>query len=189
MNPSRLEAFSDGVLAIIITITVLGLRIPSTASLSSLISLVPFILIYAWSFQTIATYWNNHHHLIRATSSVNGWVMWANMHLLFWLSFIPFATEWLGNNLAKPIPTASYSFILFSSAIAYTLLERAIIKHQGKDSSLAKALGSDIKGWMSLACYAFAVYMAFINSWISYGLIALVTIIWFIPDPRVVKKQ
>ena len=187
MNTSRLEAFSDGVIAIIITITVLGIRVPTSASFTALASLFPSLLIYAWSFRTIATYWNNHHNLIKATNGVNTRVMWANMHFLFWLSLIPFATTWLGTNVGKPWPTATYSFVLLFAAIAYTMLERAIIKRQGKNSNLTMALGNDIKGLISLGCYVLAVLMAFIIPWISYILIVLVAAVWFIPDRLVIK--
>src|ERR1041385_302426 len=174
MNTARLEAFSDGVLAIIITITVLEMRAPIDAGLSSLISIVPLLFVYAWSFQTIGTYWNNHHHLLHATKNVSPGIMWANLHLLFWLSLIPFATEWLGTHFGSAWPTALYCALLFFSAIAYTLLERAIIAHQGKDSHLAKALGNDLKGKISLAGYLLSVAGAFFFPVLSYLLVVLI---------------
>ena len=184
MSTARLEAFSDGVMAIIITITVLGIQVPDDATFSSLISLLPVFLIYIWSFQTVGTYWNNHHHLMRATSGVNAGVMWTNLHLLFWLSLIPFATEWLGDHFGESWPTAVYCAVLLFAA-AYQVLERAIIRHQGKDSNLAAALGSDAKGKISLLCYVLSVVTAFIYPWISYALVIAVTVMWFIPDRRV----
>ena len=186
MNTARLEAFSDGVMAIIITITVLGIRVPADGTLSSLISVLPVFLIYIWSFQTVGTYWNNHHHLMNATSGVNARVMWTNLHLLFWLSLIPFATEWLGNHVGEPWPTAVYCAVLLFAAAAYQTLERAIIRHQGKDSNLAEALGNDAKGKISLLCYALSLATAFIYPWISYALVIAVTVMWFVPDRRVV---
>ena len=184
MSTARLEAFSDGVMAIIITITVLSIRVPADATFSSLISLLPVFLIYIGSFQTVGTYWNNHHHLMRATSSVNAWVMWTNLHLLFWLSLIPFATEWLGDHFGEPWPTAVYCAVLLFAAAAYSMLEQAIIRHQGKDSNLATALGNETKGKISLLCYVLAVVTAFIYPWISYVLVVAVIVMWFIPDRR-----
>lgn len=188
MNTIRLEAFSDGVMAIIITITVLSIRVPAGSNALSLIHLLPLFLIYIWSFQTIGTYWNNHHHLMHATTSISVWIMWANLHLLFWLSLIPFATEWLGNHVGQPWPTAVYCTILFFSAIAYTLLELAMVRHQGKDSKLAAALGSDKKGKFSLLCYIFSVIIAFIYPWISYVIVIGISAMWFIPDRRVTRS-
>ena len=185
MSTARLEAFSDAVMAIIITITVLGIRVPADAIFSSLISLLPIFLIYIWSFQTVGTYWNNHHHLMRATSSVNAGVMWTNLHLLFWLSLIPFATEWLGDHIGEQWPTAVYCAVLLFAAAAYEMLERAIIKHQGKDSNLAAALGNDTKGKISLLCFVLSVVTAFISAWISYALVVSTVVWWFIPDRRV----
>jgi uncharacterized membrane protein len=185
MTTSRLEAFSDGVMAIIITITVLGIRVPADATFSSLISLLPVFLIYIWSFQTVGTYWNNHHHLMNATSGVNAGVMWTNLHLLFWLSLIPFATEWLGGHVGESWPTAVYCAVLLFAGVAYQMLERAIIRHQGKDSNLAAALGNDTKGKISLLCYVLSVVAAFIYPLISYVLVVAVIVTWFIPDRRV----
>jgi TMEM175 potassium channel family protein len=185
MSTARLEAFSDGVMAIIITITVLGIRVPADATFSSLMSLLPVFLVYIWSFQIVGTYWNNHHHLMSATSGVNAGVMWTNLHLLFWLSFIPFATEWLGGHVGEQWPTAVYCAVLLFAGAAYEMLERAIIRHQGKDSTLAAALGNDMKGKISLLCYVLSVVAAFIYPLISYALVIAVTVMWFIPDRRV----
>ena len=185
MTTARLEAFSDGVMAIIITITVLSIRVPADATFSSLISLLPVFLIYIWSFQTVGTYWNNHHHLMRSTSSVNAGVMWTNLHLLFWLSLIPFTTEWLGDHVGEAWPTAVYCAVLLFASAAYDMLEWAIIRHQGKDSNLATALGNDAKGKISLVCYVLSVVTAFISPWISYALVIAVSVMWFIPDRRV----
>jgi TMEM175 potassium channel family protein len=148
--------------------------------------LLPYIAASCiWSFQTVGIYWNNHHHLMRATSSVNAGVMWTNLHLLFWLSLIPFATEWLGDHVGEPWPTAVYCAVLLFAAAAYVMLERAIIRHQGKDSNLAKALGNDTKGKISLVCFVLSLVTAFISPWISYALVISVTVMWFIPDRRV----
>jgi uncharacterized membrane protein len=185
MTTARLEAFSDGVMAIIITITVLGIRVPDDGTFSSLISVLPVFLVYIWSFQTVGTYWNNHHHLMNATSGVNARVMWTNLHLLFWLSLIPFATEWLGGHVGESWPTAVYCAVLLFAAVAYQMLERAIIRYQGKDSNLAAALGNDTKGKVSLLCYVLSVVAAFIYPLISYVLVVAVVVTWFIPDRRV----
>src|SRR5919202_1403637 len=181
MSTARLEAFSDGVMAIIITITVLSIRVPADATFSSL----PVFLIYIGSFQTVGTYWNNHHHLMRATSSVDAGVMWTNLHLLFWLSLIPFATEWLGLHFEEPWPTAVYCAVLLFAAAAYQMLERAIVSHQGKDSNLAEALGNNTKGKISLLFYVLSVVTAFIYPVLSYVLVIAVTVIWFVPDRRI----
>ena len=187
IKTSRLEAFSDGVMAIVITITVLGIHMPKDTSFSSIIDILPMFAIYTWSFRTIATYWNNHHHLFDATPSINSRIMWVNMHFLFWLSLIPFVTEWLGHNFGKALPTAVYSFILLWTAVAYTLIEKAIVHHHGSKSKFAKALGSDIKGKLSLGCYILAIIISFIIPLISYILIIAVAVIWFIPDKRISK--
>jgi len=185
METSRLEAFSDGVMAIIITITVLGVRAPDAATLPALLAVAPVLAIYAWSFQTVGTYWNNHHHLIRRVRHVTPAIMWANLHLLFWLSLIPFATEWLGRHMAQPWPTAAYAGVLFFAGLAYTLLQGTIIAAQDGDPELARAIGRDWKDKISLALYASAVGMAFVQPWASYGLVVLVLAVWFLPDRRV----
>jgi uncharacterized membrane protein len=183
-STARLEAFSDGVLAIIITISVLNLHAPVGDSIASLLPLVPLFLVYIVSFQTIATYWNNHHHLLKNAKELTSSIMWANIHLLFWLSLIPFAMEWLGNNIGKIWPTATFSFILLMSALAYYLLSRAILITQGKNSVLAKALGKDVKGKISLLGDFLAVVFAFSVPLISYIVIVAVSMMWFIPDKR-----
>ena len=185
MESSRLEAFSDGVMAIIITITVLGVRVPEEPTLPALLGVAPVLAIYAWSFQTVGTYWNNHHHLVRRAKHITPSIMWANLHLLFWLSLIPFATEWLGRHMAQPWPTAAYAGLLFLAGVAYTILQQTILAAQDGNSELRQAIGHDWKDKISLALYAAAVGMAFVQPWASYGLVVLVLAIWFLPDPRV----
>ena len=187
MSKSRLEAFSDGVMAIIITIMVLGLAVPRGSDWTALRPLVPAVLVYALSFVIIGTYWNNHHHLFQAVQQVNGWVLWANLHLLFWLSLIPLATTWAGQNAFAPWPVALYGVILTMAAVAYYLLTRSLMALEGKDSTLAKAVGGDLKGKASLAFYLAAVPLAFVSAWLSCGLYVLVALIWFIPDRRIEK--
>jgi uncharacterized membrane protein len=184
MSKGRLEAFSDGVIAILITIMVLELRIPDEPTLSALGPLLPVFLSYVLSFVFLAIYWNNHHHLLQATRQVSGRVLWANMHLLFWLSLVPFVTGWMGENAFAVVPVAAYGVVLFLAAVAYTLLVRALMSLHGADSVLATALGSDVKGKVSLALYAAAIPLSFVNRWIAVGLYVLVAIIWFIPDRR-----
>jgi uncharacterized membrane protein len=185
METSRLEAFSDGVMAIIITITVLGVRVPDQPTLAALIAVAPVLAIYAWSFQTVGTYWNNHHHLLGRAKHISPAIMWANLHLLFWLSLIPFATEWLGRHVAQPWPTAAYAALLFFAAVAYNVLQQAIIAAEGENSDIARDIGHDWKDKISLLIYAAAMGMAFVQPWASYALVVLVQAIWFLPDPRV----
>jgi uncharacterized membrane protein len=185
LSTSRLEAFSDAVMAIIITISVLAFRIPEGASLSSLLPLVPVFFTYLVSFQTIGTYWNNHHHLLRATKHVSASMMWANLHLLFWLSIIPFATGWLGENHSAPTPTAFYAGVLLCAAFAYLLLQEAVIFHSEKRVQLRKELFKQKKGLVSLTCYALAIPLAFVSPIISDILIVAVSLMWFIPDRRI----
>lgn len=187
MSKNRLEAFSDGVLAIIITIMVLELRPPEEASLAAFIPLLPKFLGYLLSFVFIAIYWNNHHHLLQACKSVNGSVLWANMHLLFWLSLIPFVTSWMGEHF-ESIPLAFYGIVLWISGFAYYILVRALISHHGQDSVLAKAIGNDKKGIRSLYIYTTAVIIAFFSPTISAGLYVVVAIMWLIPDKRIEKQ-
>ncbi len=188
MNKTRLEAFSDGVLAIIITIMVLELKIPHGTDLAALKPLLPVFLSYVLSFIYIGIYWNNHHHLLQATRRVNGNILWANLHLLFWLSLIPFTTGWMGENHFAPLPTAIYGVVLLCAAIAYTLLQFLIIKHDGSDHVLASAVGKDRKGKISLACYLVAIPLAFVNQWIADVLYIVVAAIWLIPDRRIESK-
>ena len=188
MNKSRLEAFSDGVVAILITIMVLELRIPEGADWAALQPIVPVFTTYVLSFVVLGIYWNNHHHLIHAADRMTGGILWANLHLLFWLSLIPFATGWMGRNNFAPLPTAVYGVVLLLAAIAYTILVRTIIAAQGPDSRLKEAIGRDAKGYVSLAMYAAAIPLAFMNRWIAYALYVGVVLIWFIPDRRIERR-
>jgi uncharacterized membrane protein len=185
MGKGRLEAFSDGVLAIIITIMVLELKVPHGDNLAALRPLIPVFLSYVLSFIYIGIYWNNHHHLLQATQNVNGRVLWANLHLLFWLSLIPFVTGWMGENHFAASPVALYGVVLLLSALAYFILTQVLIAYHGKDSTIAAAMGSDFKGKLSIVIYAVAVFLSFVNSWLACGLYVLVAIVWFIPDRRI----
>ncbi len=185
MSKGRLEAFSDGVLAIIITIMVLELKVPHAADLAALQPLVPVLLSYVLSFVYIAIYWNNHHHLLQAAKQVDGRSLWANMHLLFWLSLIPFATAWMGENQFAAWPVALYGAVLFCAGLAYYLLAQALIARHGPDSVLARAIGRDYKGWLSLVLYAVALPLAFVNSWLTGALYAAVAVMWLVPDTRI----
>ena len=185
MEKNRLEAFSDGVLAIVITIMVLEMKVPHGGELAALRPLVPVFLSYVLSFIYVGIYWNNHHHLLQATRHVSGGIMWANLHLLFWLSLLPFATGWMGENHFASTPTAAYGLVLLMAALAYLNLQRAIIARQGRDSLLASALGGDWKGRFSLVLYLVAIPLALVNPWIASSLYVLVAIIWFIPDSRI----
>ena len=168
MPKNRLEGFSDGVIAIIITIMVLELRVPHDASPSALVPLVPVLLSYVLSFIFLGIYWSNHHHLLHAVQHVNGGVLWANLHLLFWLSLFPFTTAWIGENHVAPTPTALYGFVLLMAAIAYYILQRAIISKQGRDSLLAAAIGTDWKGKLSPMLYLAAIPLSFVNPWVGH---------------------
>ena len=185
MGKERLTAFSDGVLAIIITIMVLELRVPEGASFAALRPELPVFLRYALSFIYVGIYWNNHHHLFSATEKINGTVMWANMHLLFWLSLIPFATEWAGRHPFAPAPTAVYGSLLLLASLAYWLLQRAILKMQGTDLLLGAALGRDLKGKLSPALYTLAIVLAFASPLLSAGLYIAVALMWLVPDRRI----
>lgn len=185
MSKGRLEAFSDGVFAIIITIMVLELQAPHGAELEALIPLIPIFVSYLLSFVFVGIYWNNHHHLLQATKQVNGRVLWANLHLLFWLSLIPFATAWMGENEFATIPVALYGAILLMAGVAFFILAHSLIALHGKDSTIATALGRDVKGIASVVIYAVAIPLAFANPWISFAIYVLVAIIWFIPDSRI----
>ena len=187
MKKERLLAFSDGVIAIIITIMVLELKVPHGAEWAALTKLVPVFLSYVLSFIYIAIYWNNHHHLMHTVTRVNGLILWANAHLLFWLSLIPFATGWMGENHFAPLPTAVYGAALLMPALAYSLLQIAIIRTQGANSSLAKLLGNDVKGKISPVLYVSAIALAFVSPWISCGIYVLVALMWLIPDSRIEK--
>jgi uncharacterized membrane protein len=185
MGKDRLAAFSDGVIAILITIMVLELKVPHGADWAALVGLVPSLLTYVMSFVYLAIYWNNHHHLLYTVARVDGLILWANSHLLFWLSLIPAATAWMGENLSAPVPTAVYGGVLLMPAIAYYLLQKAIVRRQGAHSMLAKALGSDIKGKISLILYVAGIVLAFVSPWISIAIYALVAVMWLVPDRRI----
>lgn len=188
MGKGRVEAFSDGVIAIIITIMVLELKVPHGTDLAALSKLSPVFLSYVLSFIYVGIYWNNHHHLFQAVHKVGGRVLWANLHLLFWLSLTPFVTGWMGENHFAPLPVALYGGNLLMAAISYTILVRALLAHHGPDSTLARAIGKDFKGYLSLALYFVAIPLSFVNSWISVSLYALVAFIWFLPDRRIEKQ-
>ena len=188
MEKGRLEAFSDGVIAIIITIMVLELKVPPGTDIQSLTPLFPVLLSYALSFIYVGIYWNNHHHTMQVVESVNGAILWANMHLLFWLSLIPFVTSWMGETHFARWPVTCYGIVLIMNAIAYTLLIIALIRHHGRDSLLAKAIGKDYKGYASMAIYATAIVVSWLNSGVSLALYVVVACIWFIPDRRIEKK-
>jgi uncharacterized membrane protein len=188
MSKGRFEAFSDGVIAIIITIMVLELHIPEGTGWSSLLPLAPKFLSYLLSFVFVGIYWNNHHHMLHIVQRVNGRVLWANMHLLFWLSLVPFGTSWLGENELTSVPVAVYGFILLMAGFAYFLLTRALLSLHGNDSPLALALGRDYKGYASLFFYATAIPLSFVNPWIALAEYVIVAVMWFLPDPRIEKR-
>jgi uncharacterized membrane protein len=185
MGKDRLAAFSDGVIAIIITIMVLELKVPPRADWSALVDIVPNLVGYVLSFIYLAIYWNNHHHLLHTVTRVDGLILWANSHLLFWLSLIPAATAWMGQNFLAPVPTAVYGIVLLMPAIAYSLLQRAIIRKQGAQSVLAKALGGDIKGKISIVLYFAGIAAAFVSPWVAVAIYVLVAVMWLIPDRRI----
>jgi uncharacterized membrane protein len=185
MSKTRLEAFSDGVIAIIITIMVLELRPPHDATWSALQPMIPAALSYVLSFVFIGIYWHNHHHLFQAVHRVNGRILWANSHLLFWISLIPFATAWMGENHFAPVPVAAYGVVLVCAAVAYYILAHVLISHHGRDSTLAKAFGRDWKGKLSIAICAAAIPLSFVSSAVACGLYVLIAVIWLIPDRRI----
>ena len=186
MQKNRLEAFSDGVLAIIITIMVLELKPEAdSAGLAELKRLLPVFLSYVLSFLYVGIYWNNHHHMFQATKHVTGGILWANLHSLFWLSLFPFTTAWVGKNHLAATPTAVYGFVLLMAAIAYYILQRTIIASQGRDSLLASAIGKDWKGKLSPVLYLIAIPLAFVSPWISSGIYVFVAILWLVPDRRI----
>ncbi len=185
MNKSRLEAFSDGVLAIIITIMVLELHVPHGTELAALRPLAPVFGSYVLSFVYVGIYWNNHHHMLHSTQHVSGGVLWANLHLLFWLSLLPFTTGWMGENHLAPIPTAVYGVVLLMAGSAYYILQHVIIAAQGPGSALASAIGRDRKGKLSVALYFVAIFLAFVSPWIANGVYVVVALIWLVPDRRI----
>jgi len=188
IGTSRLEAFSDGVMAVIITITALSLKVPNGSNFSALGHRLPALLVYILSFAFVGIYWNNHHHLLRATHHINGSVMWANLHLLFWLSLIPVITEWVGDDYRMPWPAATYGIVALAAGIAFTVLVQTIVRANGADSAVATAIGSDRKGKISIGLYAAGIGFAFMSPWISYALYASVSIMWFIPDRRLTRQ-
>ena len=185
ITKGRLEAFSDGVIAIIITIMVLELKVPHEASLEALKPLIPVFISYVLSFIYIGIYWNNHHHMLHTAKSVNGKILWANMFLLFWLSIIPFVTAWMGENHFEMWPVVFYGIVLLMNAIAYFILAVTLVWHHGKESLLAKALGKDWKGKLSIIIYVTAIALSFVNAWIGIALYTVVAIIWLVPDKRI----
>jgi len=188
MGKGRLEAFSDGVLAIIITIMVLELKVPHEDKLNSLQPLLPVFTSYLLSFIYLGIYWNNHHHMLHAVQHVNGKVLWANMHLLFWLSLVPFVTAWMGENHFSQWPVILYGFVLLMAGTAYYILSQILIHMHGRNSALATAIGSDRKGKLSVVIYVLAIILSFVHTWISMALYAFVAMIWFIPDKRIERK-
>lgn len=188
MTSNRLEAFSDGVMAIIITIMVLELKAPEEPSLSALAHEAPIFISYLVSFIYIGIYWNNHHHLFQATEKVNGFILWANLHLLFWLSLIPFTTSWLGENHTAPTTVALYGFNLLMAGIAFFILQGTILRHHDDDFVLRKVIGKDYKGKLSVILYIVGLSLAFVNTWIAIAFYVLVALIWFLPDPRIEKN-
>ena len=185
MEKNRLEAFSDGVLAIIITVMVLELRVPHSSDFVALKPLVPFFLTYLLSFIYLGIYWNNHHHLIKAARRVTGAIMWANLHLLFWLSLFPFVTGWMGENHFTPAPTALYGAVMLLAAIAYFILQTLIVTEQGPGSKLAASIGRDLKGKFSPVLYAGAIAASFVRPWIAGSLYVFVALLWLVPDRRI----
>ena len=185
MHKGRLEAFSDGVIAILITIMVLELKLPNGHDIASFVAILPRLCSYVLSYVFLGIYWSNHHHLLHAADRVSGGVLWANLHLLFWLSLVPFATEWLGESHSAPLPTAFYGALLLLSAIAYYILQETIIRRQGEGSRLRAAVGRDLKGKLSPLCYAVAIPIAFVLPLLSDAIYAFVALIWLVPDRRI----
>jgi uncharacterized membrane protein len=185
MGKTRLEAFSDGVIAILITVMVLELKIPHGPDLAALEPFAPLLAVYVVSFVFIGIYWNNHHHLLHLATRITGRILWANLHLLFWLSLIPVVTGWVGENLGAPVPTAAYGIVLLLSGAGFLVLARSIVAAQGPGSALAAALGRDLKGKLSLVLYAAGIGLAFVRPWIADVLYVTVALIWLVPDPRI----
>jgi uncharacterized membrane protein len=189
MEKGRLEAFSDGVIAILITIMVLELRIPQGTDLRALEPIIPTLLSYVLSFIFLGIYWNNHHHMLQTCDRVNGKILWANLHLLFWLSLVPFVTSWTGQNHFAALPTAMYGGVFIMAAFAYTILQGCIIRSQGPDSKLAIAVGKDLKGKLSLVLYAAAIPLALLaHPWFAAAIYAFVALVWLVPDPRIESR-
>jgi uncharacterized membrane protein len=189
MGKTRLEAFSDGVLAIIITIMVLEMKVPHGDGLATLLPLLPVFVSYVLSFLYVGIYWNNHHHLLHAVRHIDGRILWRNLHLLFWLSLFPFATAWMGENHFSAVPTALYGVVLLMAAVAYHLLVSALIRHHGRESEFAQSFGADVKGKLSIAAYALGVACSFLHPWLGFGIYVAVALSWFVPDRRVEKPS
>ena len=187
IGKTRMEAFSDGVIAILITILVLELKIPHGEDIGAIKGLFPVFISYVLSFIYLGIYWNNHHHMLHTAKSVSGGILWANMHLLFWLSLIPFTTGWMGENHFATVPTQLYGFVLFMAGLAYYILQRTIISFQGSDSILKSAIGTDWKGKLSPAIYLVAIIAAIWEPWVALALYAAVAIMWIVPDPRIAR--
>jgi TMEM175 potassium channel family protein len=188
MTNERINAFSDGVIAILITIMVLELKVPHGTDLAALSALVPVFLVYVLSFVVLAIYWNNHHHMFYLTDRITGGILWANLHLLFWLSLLPFVTGWMGENHFAPLPTALYGVVLMMAGVAYYILSQAIIKSQGPHSKLKKAVGNDRKGQISVILYLIAIPLAFVNQLLSDAIYVFVSLIWLVPDRRIERR-
>jgi uncharacterized membrane protein len=188
MSKGRLEAFSDGVVAILITIMVLELKVPRGVDWDALRPLTPVFLTYVLSFVFLGIYWSNHHHMLHTVVRINGRVLWANLHLLFWLSLVPFVTGWMGENRSAPLPTAVYGVVLLLSGVAYTILQTTIVAAQGPGSKLAAAVGNDMKGKLSMGLYALAIPVAFVHQWIADGIYILVALMWLVPDRRIESR-
>ena len=188
MSSTRVEAFSDGVIAILITVMVLELKVPAGADLAALRPLFPVFLTYVLSFIYLGIYWNNHHHMFHLVDRVSGGMLWANLHLLFWLSLVPFVTGWMGENHFAAVPTAVYGVVLLGAGVAYYILQQRIIAAQGRDSPLAAAVGRDLKGRLSPIIYLAAIPLAFVNQWISDALYVAVALMWLVPDRRIESR-
>ena len=188
MTKGRLEAFTDGVIAVIITIMVLEMKVPHGTEAAALAPVLPVFLTYVLSFIYVGIYWNNHHHMFHAVHHVNGAVLWANLHLLFWLSLVPFVTGWMGENHFDAVPTAVYGIVMLMSAIAYTILVRTIIAHQGEHSKLKAAIGNDLKGYASLACYVSAIPLAFLEPRLAVAIYVANALMWLVPDRRIERQ-
>jgi len=188
MSKGRLEAFSDGVIAILITILVLELKVPHGTEWHALRPLLPVFLTYVLSFVFLGIYWNNHHHMLHTADRINGKILWANLHLLFWLSLVPFVTGWMGENHFASVPAAVYGGVLLMAGIAYTILKNAIVAEHGPKSTLAAAVGSDVKGKLSVALYVAAIALAFVNQWIADAIYVFVALMWLVPDRRIESR-
>ena len=189
MGKARLEAFSDGVIAVIITIMVLEMKVPHGTEIAALLPMWPVFLAYVLSYVYVGIYWNNHHHLMHAVDRVTGGILWANLHLLFWLSLVPFVTGWMSENHFAPVPTALYGTILVMASIAYYFLVRCLIGVHGKDSRIGRSVGNDRKGRISTAIYVVAIPLAFVKWWLAFGLYCVVAAMWFVPDRRIEKRD